>query len=1021
MIMASCVMVVCASTDPGPIITSSPVTNVAENAMLAHALTASEAVTWGLDGGPDLSQFEISGSILRWVGNGTRDFEIPTDFNYDNVYRVIVSATDTAFNVTLQTIDVTVTDIDDTNPMITSGNTDSVPENIALAHTLTANETVTWSIVGGADAARFEISGSTLRWLGDGVKDFENPNDADLNNSYVVTVRATDLAGNPTDQTVTVTVTDVGEFGLTFLGGINTNVVLADGNLSLVANPSGVSMGIASAGWKNAGKWYFETLNADVGSTNDGFGLVPENAESANIQSLNYTMNCLMVFSGSGTIVARGYPSTQGYPGASLGAVAINNRVCFAVDLDNWRFWARKIATIPATWSPTDKSATITLSNGDLTATYTGGFGNGTVRTAIGRSSGKWYWEITYVHIEQLNTSTGLTSSSTSLPIQPGTANGQANVNGGGVVWINGTTPGVLGGGSIGSLSDGSIVRVAVDLDAKLIWFRVSGGGNVWNGNAAADPATGIGGLSIAAMTFPAHPYFTGSNVAGQGATANFGASTFIGTIPSGFSAWATTGIIGIGNWNNNAAADPAANTGGIDISYFSQTRLAPMGMFIDGSGASGAKWTFNFGATAFAGIVPSGFAAGWSAGADIAIGHPTYGYLTTTLVAGRGLIEKGERLGHFGRQALGDLIHVGLGNFKNSGKFYIECKLLSTYSFAGFGFATHSVSMPDVGIGDMKQMATVDNIGRVWSNNVNTGLTIGTPAVEDIIGAAIDFDNDKIWYRIAPSGNWNGQAIGSQNPATNTGGASMSSYAAKIMGPAIWLSGVATLVYILNTGERPFSGAVPAGFTSGWPLGGAPLPLTTWDSGTVSNVTLSNGNLTATHSNTTDNSGARSTAGKNGGKLYFEVAATDLDGNADAIGIITAAGTFTNFVTNGTNCAAVYRNTGNIFTNNANSGRTLGALVDGDVIGVAVDLDNDKVWFRKAPSGLWNGQAIGSQDPAANIGGASISSFSSTTMAPAIGFGGPSTQAGDNMTANFGATAFVGAVPTGFTAGWPT
>jgi len=100
---------------------------------------------------------------------------------------------------------------DVTAPVITSSNTVSNAENSVLAHTLTANEPVTWAIVaGGADNARFEISGSTLRWLSNGTKDFEAPNDANTDNAYIVTVRATDLASNPsTIQTITVTVTDV--------------------------------------------------------------------------------------------------------------------------------------------------------------------------------------------------------------------------------------------------------------------------------------------------------------------------------------------------------------------------------------------------------------------------------------------------------------------------------------------------------------------------------------------------------------------------------------------------------------------------------------------------------------------------------------------------------------------------------------------------------------------------------------------------------------------------------------------
>lgn len=103
---------------------------------------------------------------------------------------------------------VAVNGVDLIPPTITSANTDSVFENVSLSHALTADETVTWSIVGGADQARFEISGSTLRWLGNGSKNYEVPDDADTNNTYVVTVRATDAASNTTDQTITVTVTD---------------------------------------------------------------------------------------------------------------------------------------------------------------------------------------------------------------------------------------------------------------------------------------------------------------------------------------------------------------------------------------------------------------------------------------------------------------------------------------------------------------------------------------------------------------------------------------------------------------------------------------------------------------------------------------------------------------------------------------------------------------------------------------------------------------------------------------------
>ncbi len=97
---------------------------------------------------------------------------------------------------------------DVTPPTITSANTDSVFENVALSHALTASEGVSWSIVGGVDQAKFELSGSTLRWLSNGTKNYEVPDDSNSDNAYVVQVRATDGAGNTTNQTITVTVLD---------------------------------------------------------------------------------------------------------------------------------------------------------------------------------------------------------------------------------------------------------------------------------------------------------------------------------------------------------------------------------------------------------------------------------------------------------------------------------------------------------------------------------------------------------------------------------------------------------------------------------------------------------------------------------------------------------------------------------------------------------------------------------------------------------------------------------------------
>lgn len=196
-----------------PTITSTDTVSVAENVKLAKPLTATEFVVWTVTGGADQAKFEISGSTLRWAGDGTKDYEAPNDSDTNNTYVVQVTATDTSGNSANQTITATVTDAVDTAPTITSSASVSASDDAQLAHSLTSNQTVTWSIVGGVDAAQFEISGSTLRWSSNGTRDFSSPQDSDANNTYLVTVRATNSASLTTDQSITTTVAGAPSLG----------------------------------------------------------------------------------------------------------------------------------------------------------------------------------------------------------------------------------------------------------------------------------------------------------------------------------------------------------------------------------------------------------------------------------------------------------------------------------------------------------------------------------------------------------------------------------------------------------------------------------------------------------------------------------------------------------------------------------------------------------------------------------------------------------------------------------------
>jgi hypothetical protein len=204
-------------------------------------------------------------------------------------------------------------------------------------------------------------------------------------------------------------------------------------------------------------------------------------------------------------------------------------------------------------------------------------------------------------------------------------------------------------------------------------------------------------------------------------------------------------------------------------------------------------------------------------------------------------------------------------------------------------------------------------------------------------------------------------------------------------------------------------SSAAVASDSSTW----AVPSLTTWDSGTTTAVTLSGGNLVVTSTSATVG-GAR-VAGeiRTTGKYYFEITYTNLVGNA-GLGIGTPASTYANMDANATVGNMMF-NSGNIYSNGSFTGLSLSTRSTSQVIYIAVDLDNRKIWFKanvgSGAGSLWNG--TGGADPATNVSGVTVPAGG---MVPFC----TSASSGNVYTANFGASAFTGLVPSGFTSGWP-
>ncbi len=178
----------------------------------------------------------------------------------------------------------------------------------------------------------------------------------------------------------------------------------------------------------------------------------------------------------------------------------------------------------------------------------------------------------------------------------------------------------------------------------------------------------------------------------------------------------------------------------------------------------------------------------------------------------------------------------------------------------------------------------------------------------------------------------------------------------------------------------------------------------TRWnDSG--SNITLSNYNWTTTKSTTTwSNSSVKSLKGVSSGKWYWEFYPSGVS-SACVVGVGNVSSVITNYCGIDTNSWGYLASNGKIYTNNL--GQAYGnTWSDSNVIGVALDMDNGKIWF--SVDGVWQN----SGDPVAGTGEA-FSGLTGTIYAMISHY-----YDGQSGVANFGQADFSYSAPSGFYSG---
>ncbi|WP_095131000.1 VCBS domain-containing protein [Pseudomonas sp. Irchel s3h14] len=205
--------------------------SVAENTTTVTTVAASDAdlpaqtLSYSIVGGADAAKFSIVSGTGALSFVSAPNFEAPTDSGTNNVYDVIVRASDgTLFDN--QAIAVSVMGVNDNNPVITSnggGATASVnvAENTTAVTTVTATDadlpaqTLSYSILNtaGTDFSKFSISSSGVLTF-NSAPDYENAQDvggADGDNAYAVDVLVADGNGGTDTQSITVNVQNVVE------------------------------------------------------------------------------------------------------------------------------------------------------------------------------------------------------------------------------------------------------------------------------------------------------------------------------------------------------------------------------------------------------------------------------------------------------------------------------------------------------------------------------------------------------------------------------------------------------------------------------------------------------------------------------------------------------------------------------------------------------------------------------------------------------------------------------------------
>ena len=258
-----------------PTITSgSTGTNLAENSGAGQTVYT---ITADANDGGTISSYSIAGTDVNLLSvnssTGAVSLIADPDFEDKSSYSFTVTATDAAGVSAPTTVTFSITNVDDIVPTITSGATATpLEENSGsnqTVYTITADAndggTISSYAIAGTDAGLLSVNSST------GAVSLIADPDYETKPNYSFTVTATDAAGISAPTTVTFSITNVGEVGDFYQGGVVFHL-FEDGETGYIAGEThGLIAAVADQSSPIGIRWYNGSYG-DLGITATAIG-----------------------------------------------------------------------------------------------------------------------------------------------------------------------------------------------------------------------------------------------------------------------------------------------------------------------------------------------------------------------------------------------------------------------------------------------------------------------------------------------------------------------------------------------------------------------------------------------------------------------------------------------------------------------------------------------------------------------------------------------------------------------------